>query len=141
MRDQVQQHVEQLLHKGSSLSDLAYLRMLQLVHVQCSALVDDLKVYELPNVSIRTSIEGSDFRRSLTGPAGPSGATSTVSTMLETAMEELFVQYIDGQRYVERESKSLSYLYTTLLAPFSRYHVGLFHMSRLQTDIQNSKML
>jgi exocyst complex component 5 len=101
--------------------------MLQLVHVQCSGLVDDLKVYELPNVSIRTSFEGSDLRRTLTGAVNTgAGASSAVSTMLETAMDELFVQYIDGQRYVEREGKSLQQLYSSLTSTFTRYHVSSY---------------
>ena len=116
--------MEQLLHRGTALSELAYLRVLQLVHVQCSNLVEDLKVYELPTAAPRTPSEVSEFRRSLTGSAAtiPS-TTATVSTMLETAMEELFVPYTEGQRYLEKESRSLGELYTSYLAKFTRYHV------------------
>ncbi|KAG6812997.1 hypothetical protein H0H92_014928 [Tricholoma furcatifolium] len=119
----IQQHMEQLLHRGSSISDLAYLRVLQLVHLQASTLVDDLKTYELPHVSPRTPYEATEFRRSLAGSAtlGP-GTSSAVSTMLETAMEELFVPYTEGQRYLERESRSLGALYANLLSQFTRYH-------------------
>ncbi|KIY49405.1 exocyst complex protein [Fistulina hepatica ATCC 64428] len=120
----IQQHMEKLLHRGAAISDLAYLRVLQLVHAQTSALVDDLKVYELPSIAPRTSFEASEFRRSLTGPAPTAtGAPTSVSTMLETAMEELFVPYIEGQRYLERESRSLGALYSNLLANFTRYHL------------------
>ncbi|KAJ7094571.1 exocyst complex protein [Mycena belliarum] len=119
----IQQHMEQLLHRAAAISDLAYLRVLQLVHVQATALVDDLKAYELPSVAPRTPFEATEFRRSLTGSAGAGTATSaTVSTMLESAMEELFVPYTEGQRYLERESRSLGTLYSTLLANFTRYH-------------------
>ncbi|GLB33998.1 putative exocyst complex component Sec10 [Lyophyllum shimeji] len=119
----IQQHLEQLLHRGSSISDLAYLRVLQLAHVQSSTLVEDLKTYELPHVSPRTPYEATEFRRSLTGTAAPAPGTSAiVSTMLETAMEELFVPYIEGQRYLERESRSLGTLYSSLLSQFTRYH-------------------
>ena len=116
--------MEQLLHRASSISDLAYLRVLQLVHIQASNLVEDLKVYELPSASPRTPFEATEFRRSLTGSAA-TGSTSSaaVSTMLETAMEELFVPYTEGQRYLERESRSLGALYASLLANFTRYHV------------------
>lgn len=116
--------MEQLLHRATAISDLAYLRVLQLVHVQATVLVDDLKTYELPSVAPRTPFEASEFRRSLTGSTVPGTATSaTVSTMLESAMEELFVPYTEGQRYLERESRSLGTLYSTLLANFTRYHV------------------
>ncbi|KAF7332112.1 Exocyst complex component protein [Mycena kentingensis (nom. inval.)] len=119
----IQQHMEQLLHRASGISDLAYLRVLQLAHNQASALVDDLKSYELPSVAPRTPFEATEFRRSLTGSAGSGSATSsTVATMLESAMDELFVPYTEGQRYLERESRSLAGLFSSLLAHFTRYH-------------------
>jgi hypothetical protein len=39
-------------------------------------------------------------------------------------MEELFVPYTEGQRYLERESKSLTELYLDYLSAFTRYHVN-----------------
>lgn len=127
---QIQQYMEQLLNKGSSVSDLAYLRMLQLVHSRCTSLVEDLKVHELPVTSIRSAIidEPSDLRSSLsTSAVALSGAPATsMSIMLETAMEELFVPYTEGQRYLERESRSLGALYSSFLSNFARYHVMSF---------------
>lgn len=114
--------MEALVHKGTAISELVYLRVLQLVHIQCSALVEDLKAYELPAMAVRPAFEMNDFRRS---SAGPAAGSTAVSTMLETAMEELFVPYTEGQRYLERESRSLSTLYGALLTEFTRYHVGL----------------
>ncbi|KAF9268169.1 exocyst complex component Sec10 [Marasmius fiardii PR-910] len=109
----IQQHMEHLLHKASAISDLAYLRVLQLVHGQVTSLVEDLKAYELSTRSTFGS----------TGGSAPGGAASaTMTTMLETAMEELFVPYTEGQRYLERESRSLGTLYTSLLVNFTRYH-------------------
>jgi len=124
----IQQYMEQLLNRGSALSDLAYLRVLQLVHTQASHLVDDLKTYELPSASPRSPIEANDARRSLSessAAASGSGTSAAVSTMLETALEELFVTYTEGQRYLERESRSLGTLYSGLLVNFTRYHVCL----------------
>ncbi|KAJ6490374.1 exocyst complex protein [Mycena vitilis] len=118
----IQQHMEQLLHRATSISDLAYLRVLQLVHIQATALVEDLKAYELPSVAPRTPFEATEFRRSLTGSASGTTSSTTVSSMLESAMEELFVPYTEGQRYLERESRSLGTLYSSLLADFTRYH-------------------
>lgn len=40
-------------------------------------------------------------------------------------MEELFVPYTEGQRYLERESKTLADLYSGYLSVFARYHVSL----------------
>ncbi|THV08349.1 exocyst complex component Sec10 [Dendrothele bispora CBS 962.96] len=116
----IQQHMEQLLHRGTALSDLAYLRLLQLVHVQASNLVEDLKAYELP--ATRTVFD-TEFRKSFGGSSVVApGTSATVTTMLETAMEELFVPYTEGQRYLERESRSLGTLYSGLLINFTRYH-------------------
>lgn len=39
-------------------------------------------------------------------------------------MEELFGPYLEGVRYLERESKSLGELYGGFLSRFSRYHVS-----------------
>ncbi|KAH7930700.1 exocyst complex component Sec10 [Leucogyrophana mollusca] len=123
----IQQYMEQLLNKGSSLSDLAYLRALQLVHSQTSTLVEDLKAHELPSITpTRTSLDTTEFRRALAGiPSAPGASTTatTISAMLETAMEELFVPYTEGQKYLERESKSLGELYANLLAHFTRFHM------------------
>ena len=120
--------MEQLLHRATSISDLAYLRVLQLVHIQASNLVDDLKTYELPHISPRTPYETTEFRKSSVGTTtlasgSGSGTSAAVSTMLETAMDELFVPYIEGSRYLERESRSLGALYAHLLSNFTRYHV------------------
>ncbi|KAG2013827.1 exocyst complex component protein [Coprinopsis cinerea AmutBmut pab1-1] len=121
----IQQYMEQLLHRGADISDLGYLRILQLVHIQASALVEDLKAHEIPTTVSRTPYEAAEFRRSITGaaPAPLSlGTPAAISTMLETAMEELFVPYTEGHRYLERENKSLVTLYTGLLAAFTRFH-------------------
>ena len=117
--------MEQLLNRGAAISDLAYLRILQLVHIQTSLLVEDLKGYELPSITPRSPLDATEFRRTLSGNSSSTGlATSTaIGTMLETAMEELFVQQTEGQRYLERESASLGQLYSNLLSNFTRYHV------------------
>jgi hypothetical protein len=118
--------MEQLLNRATALSDLAYLRTLQLVHIQASLLVDDLKAYELPSGMPRSPAETTDFRRSLPSGITASGAgpSTSIGTMLETSLEELFVPYTEGQRYLERESRSLGTLYSNLLANFTRYHAS-----------------
>ncbi|KIK67925.1 hypothetical protein GYMLUDRAFT_36733 [Collybiopsis luxurians FD-317 M1] len=119
----IQQHMEQLLHRAATMSDLAYLRVLQLVHIQVSTLVEDLKVYELPASGSRMPFEAGGLNRTLGGATntGPTAST-TLAAMLETAMDELFVPYTESQRYLERESQSLGTLYTGHLAAFTRYH-------------------
>lgn len=127
--------MEQLLARGSQISELAYLRILQLVHHQTSALVDDLKGYELPNITPRSPLDVTEFNRTLAGggsaSAGAAATATSISSMLETAMDELFVQQTEGQRYLERESASLGELYSRLLANYTRYHVSSFSSSDL----------
>ncbi|KAI0251357.1 exocyst complex component Sec10 [Lactifluus subvellereus] len=121
----IQQHMEQLLTQAGDMSDLAFLRMLQLIHSQTSLLVEDLKGYDVPSITPRSPGQSIGFSRPLMGTssATTSGAGSTaISTILETAMEELFVPYTEGQRYLERESKTLADLYSGYLSVFTRYH-------------------
>ena len=130
---QIQQYMEGLLNTASSLSTLAFLRVLQLVHVQTASLVDDLKAYELTTTITRSPSDSTDVRKSLGLPvstssssvSGPAGATTSVSlsSMLETSFEELFVPYAEGPRYLEKESKNLGELYVDFLVKFTRYHV------------------
>ena len=86
-----------------------------------------MKAYELPTVIPKSPVDASEFQRTIKGipatNASNTATAATISTMLETAMEELFVPYTEGQRYLEKESRSLSELYTGYLAKFTRYHV------------------
>ena len=43
--------------------------------------------------------------------------------MLDRIMEEMFVPWLEGTRYLETESKNLVELYAGLLSRFTRYHV------------------
>jgi len=60
----------------------------------------------------------------LGGSRGGGGEGSLVALTLEGSMEELFGPYLEGVRYLERESKSLGELYGGFLSRFSRYHVS-----------------
>ena len=124
--------MEQLLTRAGNMSDLGFLRILQLTHAQTSLLVEDLKGYDVPSATPRSPAQNIGFSRSLAGAssATASGAGSTaISSILETAMEELFVPYTEGQRYLERESKNLAELYSGYLSTFARYHVSLVPFS------------
>lgn len=136
---QIQQQLELLVNRGTSLSDLAFLRILQVVHQQTAHLVEDLRNFELPAVIPRSPVDKTDFPRQLSAAAAGSAATAatavTVTAMLETAMEELFVPYTEGQRYLERESKSLSELYASFLTNFTRYHVCSYFSSCRTVDL------
>lgn len=130
--------MEQLLNKGSSLSNLAFLRILQMVHVQVNQLVEDLKGYEIATLVPRSPSESAAKRLSIDAPTSTTGigAISAVAlgTMLETAVEELFVPYIEGQRYMDREIKSLGELYATQMTRFTRYHVSRHYLCSTTMD-------
>ncbi|KAF8574198.1 exocyst complex protein [Ramaria rubella] len=120
----IQQYLELLLNKASNISQLSFLRMLHLAHVQTSALVEALKTYDLSNITSRTTPD-----KAVTDALGTSGAVPggtgqvpPIATMLETAIDELFVPYTEGQKYLERESKNLGELYSSYLERFTRYH-------------------
>lgn len=120
------------MNRAATQSDLAFLRMLQLVHQQTSLLVEDLKAYEVSSVIPRSPSDMSDFNLTLNSASTSAVSTTaaTVSTMLETAMEELFVPYTEGQRYLDRESKSLSELYARYLSLYTRFHVSSSFLPR-----------
>jgi len=113
---QIQQYLEQLLNKAAQLSPLAFLRMLKVSHAQAAALVDVLKSYDLSQMTTRST----DANR---GAAQSSSVA--ISTMLDASMDELFVPYIEGSRYLEKETKCLTELYMLNLYPFSRWHVSI----------------
>lgn len=117
-----------LLEKASAISTLAFLRLLQLAHIQVSALVEDLRPYDLSAVmsapSSRAALEGNSLDALETRDARGMGVALPFGTMLESAMEELFVHYIEGAKYIEKESKSLGELYSEYLAKFTKVHVS-----------------
>jgi len=49
----------------------------------------------------------------------------TLVDVLNQCMMDLFVPYTEGDRYLEKEKKSLLELYSSLLLQFSAYHVSL----------------
>lgn len=148
----VQGYVEVLMNKASEVgtagasgtsgseSNLAFLRALQMARGMSLDLVNDLKVYDFRGAGIvaisRSDSIGSDSlsngmsRRShvgangevgILGSAGAPGG-SALSAVLDSAVEELFVPYMEGVKYVERESRSLTELFAAYLYRFSQYH-------------------
>ncbi|KAF2158007.1 exocyst complex component Sec10 [Myriangium duriaei CBS 260.36] len=98
----VQQKLEQVLDKASSVSSLAFLRSLQSSKSYISALVDDLKAHGLTE--------------------HPEPASATTAAILDQQLDDLFVPYFAGSSYIEREKRSLEELYSSLLFKFTTYH-------------------
>lgn len=106
------------------MSNLAFLRMLNVGHVQTGALVEDLKQFDLSTVVTRSSVPTPSDPLVASGSVA-TGTAAPFGTMLDTAMEEIFVPHTEGTKYLERESKSLGEMYLNLLLRFTKYHVSL----------------
>ena len=118
-----------MLTKAQSLSTLAYLRILQLAHVQVSKLVEDLKSYDVSSAlsprsttAVEQQVLGSEAAN-LVAPGAGAGPVVAIGAMLENAMEELFIPYNEGTKYLEKEIKSLSEVHSAYLSRFTKYHV------------------
>ncbi|KAI9676560.1 MAG: Exocyst complex component 5 [Caeruleum heppii] len=98
----IQQRLELVLEKANSISSLAFLRSLQAARSSLNTLVEDLKAHGLTE--------------------HPDSISSQTSTVLDQQLDELFVPYLVGSSYIEREKKSLEELYSSLLFKFTIYH-------------------
>ncbi|CAM1507232.1 Fc.00g068730.m01.CDS01 [Cosmosporella sp. VM-42] len=98
----IQQRLEMVLEKADSVSSLAFLRSLHSSRSYISALVEDLKSHGLTE--------------------HPEPCSAQVAQTLDQQMEELFVPYLVGSSYIDRERRSLEEVYSSLLFKFSIYH-------------------
>ncbi|KAJ9157477.1 Exocyst complex component sec10 [Pleurostoma richardsiae] len=98
----IQQRLEMVLEKANTISALAFLRSLHAARTYISALVEDSKAHGLTE--------------------NPEPASPQISQTLDQQMEELFVPYLVGSSYIDREKKSLDELYNSLLFKFTIYH-------------------
>ncbi|KAK8125505.1 exocyst complex component sec10 [Apiospora kogelbergensis] len=98
----IQQRLEMVLEKADTISSLAFLRSLHSSRNYISALVEDLKAHGLTE--------------------HPEPCSAQISQTLDQQMEELFVPYIVGNSYIEREKKSLEETYNSLLFKYNIYH-------------------
>lgn len=98
----IQQRLEMVLEKASTISSLAFLRSLHSSRTYIGALIEDLKSHGLTE--------------------HPEPCSAQISQTLDQQMEELFVPYIMGNSYIDREKRSLEELFTSLLFRFNIYH-------------------
>ncbi|EIW65486.1 hypothetical protein TREMEDRAFT_46166, partial [Tremella mesenterica DSM 1558] len=115
----IQQHLESLVSRASTISTLAVLRILSMVHSTCSTLVEDLKTYDATLSGSMGSLGTSTMSLSVVGAAS---GTGPLAVMLDHALEEIFVPWLEGSRYLDSETKNLVELYAGLLSRFTRYH-------------------
>src|SRR5690606_5718960 len=118
----VQQRLEIVLETSSSLSTLAYLRMLQAAKTSVNNLVEDLKAHGLTE--------------------HPNALSSSTTLILDQNLEELFIPYLGGNNYIEKEKHSLETLYSGLLLKFNVFHSrkkrqqNMTYMDRLKIATQ-----
>ncbi|KAI1368710.1 exocyst complex component protein [Xylaria arbuscula] len=98
----IQQRLEMVLEKASTISSLAFLRSLHSSRTYIGALIEDLKSHGLTE--------------------HPEPCSAQIAQTLDQQMEELFVPYIMGNSYIDREKKSLEELFNSLLFRFNIYH-------------------
>lgn len=119
----VQQRLEMVLEKASTISSLAFLRSLQAARGYISTLIDDLKAHGLTE--------------------HPEPASPQIAIILDQQFDDLFVPYFVGSSYIEREKRSLEELYSSLLFKFTIFHVRLSCISKTEapqlTLIQSRK--
>ncbi|KAH0536967.1 hypothetical protein FGG08_006195 [Glutinoglossum americanum] len=99
---QIQQRLEMVLDKANTISSLAFLRSLQAARSYINTLVDDLKTHGLTE--------------------HPDPLSSQSNITLDQQLDDLFIPYLVGSSYIEREKKSLEELYSSLLFKFNLYH-------------------
>jgi len=98
----IQQRLEMVLNKADSISSLAYLRTLQASRSYIASLVEDLKAHGLTE--------------------HPEPASAVTAAVLDQQLDELFVPYLTGSSYIDREKRNLSELFEGLLFKFTLYH-------------------
>ncbi|PWW74402.1 exocyst complex component Sec10 [Tuber magnatum] len=98
----LQQRLEMVLEKTSTLSHLAFLRTLQASRGCVTALADNLKSHGLTE--------------------HPGTLSSTTTVLIDQNIEELFVPYLQDRGYIEKEKESLEQLYAGLLLKFNMFH-------------------
>ncbi|KAK4086681.1 exocyst complex component Sec10 [Purpureocillium lilacinum] len=98
----IQQRLEKVLDKAETISTLAFLRSLHSSRSYIGSLVEDLKTHGLTE--------------------HPEPCSAQIAQALDQQLDELFVPYMVGNTYIEREKKSLEEMYGSLLFRFSMYH-------------------
>lgn len=93
---------------------MAYLRTLSSIHEHTVLLVNDLKKCEdTLKVGTNANVKGSNI----------SVTTQPLSQTLDRCLDDLFVPFLEGDRYIEKELQSLCETYDFMLAKFTAYQL------------------
>ncbi|CAG8625343.1 11133_t:CDS:10, partial [Racocetra persica] len=110
----IQTYLESLLLHAENNSTLAYLRCLVAAHIATKELVEDLKGLDMRQKGLSNT--------SYLDANEASHNSGTIAEILEQCIRDLFVPYTEGDRYIEKEKKSLGELYSSLLLQFTAYY-------------------
>lgn len=98
----IQQRLEMVLDKADTISSLAFLRSLHASRSYINNLIEDFKAHGLTE--------------------HPDACSAQTALSLDQQLDELFVPYLVGNSYIERERKNLEELYSSLLFKYTIYH-------------------
>ncbi|KAI8095157.1 exocyst complex component Sec10-like protein [Thamnidium elegans] len=103
----IQDHIELLLSKSKKYSHLAYLRTLASTHAETKRLIENLKFYCDKEASLKDAVDANGLVTS----ASP-------DETLDRCMDDLFVPYTEGDRYLKKEIESLHELFGKIVSEF-----------------------
>ncbi|KAL7308281.1 Exocyst complex component 5, variant 2 [Mucor circinelloides] len=103
----IQDHIEHLLSRSQKYSHLAYLRTLASTHAETKRLIENLKFYCDKEVSLK---DAADVNGLVT--------SASPDETLDRCMDDLFVPYTEGDRYLRKEVESLSELFGNIVSEF-----------------------
>ncbi|KAI8579596.1 hypothetical protein K450DRAFT_241761 [Umbelopsis ramanniana AG] len=106
----IQNLVEQLLEQGENISHLAFLRTLASTHAETVRLVESLKSFCDNEMKLASSKESSPNWNS----------SQSLSASIDRCMEDLFVPYTEGDRYMKREQQALYEIFGSIISSFLR---------------------
>lgn len=95
------------MSKSQKYSHLAYLRTLASTHAETKRLIENLKFYCDKEVSLK---DATDVNGLVT--------SASLDETLDRCMDDLFVPYTEGDRYLQKEIESLSELFGNIVSEF-----------------------
>lgn len=101
----LQQRLEKVVEQAETVSSLAFLRSLHASRTCIHTAIEEMKTHGLTE--------------------NPEPCSAQTALSLDQQLEELFVPYLTGTSYIERERKSLEELYDSLLFKYTLYHKQL----------------
>ncbi|OZJ07024.1 hypothetical protein BZG36_00227 [Bifiguratus adelaidae] len=103
----IQIQIEFLVSRAEKSSSIAYLRTLASTHAETAAFVDSLKRY--------CEEEAKKFFTS----ASANASSPSLASTLDRCMDDLFVPYIEGDRYLKRETQALTEVFQQCIHSFA----------------------